>query len=755
MRLSCGEWPVPALYLLFSPRLQHIPSVLIPSYSQGHYYSSVFPLQANEHGLDPVQVREDAGQSEAATSSSPYTRPLPVPHHQSSSKNEGSTSADQVRLASSQSHDALMSDSGASQSSNSGKQSSSRVNDVSAAGPSNQDPDIPNISSSESRHACESEQSSGLFRDREEGDAAQEIGLTRENIRQLNIQADQGRKQKTRGRGHRRDRVELATYAQSRESSPDEDDRASWGRPRRRPRKPRSRGSLVAFSRAGSVIGSKHEDALDPLLDSSGASSSQSDSHITLDFNLEAERARIQDFFQAKGYLPAPRQTPDAMRRRLRVLRRLGLERSDTEHLALDRFIRLALSVFRVSGASVSVVGRDKEYYLASSKSTRRTISLEESIAAHVIVSAKPECLVISDASRDWRFCKNPLVSNGQGPIRFMAAAPLCVGRGTKASMFGCLSVQDAQPRLFSPEQQAILMDIAECIVNEVSPCQVICSTSDSADLSSSSCTPNKLPSRVQNCIKVSFPSSPRLTTVSVDFLRRFLKVRPNERAGKHSSKSTQSSGSSPGGNTSRGGGAIKNNTNKRISGRDKDQDEIDIDIYDEACSEIRYALDAHAVAVVDLSQFHLFYPAFQGSSIGGSTGKGGTSRSSETRKAHDPNALAAASVKTPSSEKTPPTGMSSTVMPAKTSGGTSEHAASYHHSEESESFQYQRGSRRARQTYALTDPTAPGRTPQVLYIPTGRRTESRSKLSESMRIARGKMDSTEDDVSWTIRIDI
>ena len=44
------------------------------------------------------------------------------------------------------------------------------------------------------------------------------------------------------------------------------------------------------------------------------------------------------------------------------------------------------------------------------------------------------------------------------------------------------------------------------------------------------------------------------------------------------------------------------------------------------------------------------------------------------------------------------------------------------------EGYSRSRTSRRAKKTYALTDPTAPSRTPQVLYIPSGRRLDSKGK---------------------------
>lgn len=46
---------------------------------------------------------------------------------------------------------------------------------------------------------------------------------------------------------------------------------------------------------------------------------------------------------------------------------------------------------------------------------------------------------------------------------------------------------------------------------------------------------------------------------------------------------------------------------------------------------------------------------------------------------------------------------------------------------DELEGYSRIRGSKRAQQTYALRDPTAPSQTPQVLYIPSGRRTGSKN----------------------------
>lgn len=153
---------------------------------------------------------------------------------------------------------------------------------------------------------------------------------------------------------------------------------------------------------------------------------------------------------------------------------------------------------------------------------------------------------------------------------------------------------------------------------------------------------------------------------------------------------------------------------------------EGDIDIYDEACAEIRYALDAYAVAVVDLSQFHLFYPAFTGSSAGGSTSRSRTKKEST-------ESLTSVGRDRSTPTEVPPrgggSGDGSTVRGLSTRKGwkDSTDGVVSTAADDEEGYSRSRGSKRAKKTYALSDPTAPGRTPQVLYIPSGRRANSKA----------------------------
>ena len=227
---------------------------------------------------------------------------------------------------------------------------------------------------------------------------------------------------------------------------------------------------------------------------------------------------------------------------------------------------------------------------------------------------------------------------------------------------------------------------------------------------------------------------------VSVDFLRRSLKHRPNERAGKSSDASQEGGGYGSG---IRGGAGLDpelqssnsaSSGQKRRTGADSLQDGSQIDIFDEACAEIRYALGADAVAIVDLSQFHLFYPNFSTSSTAGSTRTGtmteATFRAGMPEPA-GPRRAPGRSTPDPAStlSSDTPTGSSGTdgiPPPAARRSGTSNSMGPHSIQEsnrtirdEPEGYQRSHDGRAARSTYAVRDPLAPSITPQVLYIPT------------------------------------
>jgi hypothetical protein len=297
----------------------------------------------------------------------------------------------------------------------------------------------------------------------------------------------------------------------------------------------------------------------------------------------------------------------------------------------------------------------------------------------------------------------------------------------------------------------------------------------DSAKLhqSKSSPTPRNLfPHQIPACIHSEGRPANTHLSVSVEFLRRSLKNRPSERAG-----------SSAGGTRSSNTGSQESG-GKRKSGQDNGVSSGDIDIYDEACREIRLALDAYAVAVVDLSQFHLFYPAYQSSSTAGTSARGDSatySASSQTRGNGSTDggstvhggggggSMFGASSNNGQGSVTSESntimmrgggsgGSGTTIHPAgsRLGGGvpgTSSSTQSGTRSqtgdgdEPNESYSKPRNRKTARKTYAVTDPTAPSRTPQVLFIPS-RKKSNYQKKGKGYKGDGQDQESKEDEVS-------
>ncbi|KIR78165.1 hypothetical protein I306_04783 [Cryptococcus gattii EJB2] len=477
---------------------------------------------------------------------------------------------------------------------------------TSSSGPSNQDPNIPNIPFTDKQEQSYFTSKAADAKDKRKKFKHPE-GMTRENMEKLGDEYKTETKRGKKGSSKREKKAKVRPMkGDYKESSEEDAEKPS----KRRARRPRSRGSLV--SRHGQPLDDPFlraaQDApLDPALLDSATNSSTSVSLADLHHNYAAERIRVREYFQKNGYLPPPRQTEEASRRRLRAIRRLGLENAETFQVeTIDRLARLAVSFFKTNGAVISVIGKSKQLFLSEIGFGARSCEVDMSVCYHAMTmsQAGDKCIVINDASKDWRFRKNPLVDEGRGPVQFYAGAPLKVGQGSREVTIGTLCVVDNKPRdEFGMDQRELLADLARCVVSELELLYSQHATIESA----------------------------KLHQISVDFLRRSLKHRPLECAGRSTGISS-GSGSTPmrgdrAGNdgSSASGSTRSSGSRKRIEGADEHQNDETVDIYDEACREIRSALDAYAVSVVDLSQFHLFYPAYQNSSTGGGTTRAGS----------------------------------------------------------------------------------------------------------------------------------
>lgn len=348
--------------------------------------------------------------------------------------------------------------------------------DVSSSGAVNQDPDIPNIPDGDlpPTSAAPEPERKGPGKDDLTGN-----NLTGNNVNRM----DRSQKEEHSNKGSRlgssvgktfrrrrkmhADHAELASLknSASQGSSPEED--ATPAAPavrRQRPPYTRSRGSLTS---SHSVLREGKEISVDEALITR---SDRSVSSLSIEFDPTDEPARVRQFYEANGYMPAPRQPADVVRRRLRVIRRLGLENPDQLlRDSLDRFTRLAVSIFGTKMALVSIVAKDRQLFLSEIGFDRDWTHLDVAFCCHTIMGTGNQCLIVPDAAKDWRFRSNPLVDNGKGAIQFYAGAPLKVGSGSKSTIIGSLCVIDAKPREFGERDKALLQDLADCVVSEVS----------------------------------------------------------------------------------------------------------------------------------------------------------------------------------------------------------------------------------------------------------------------------------------------
>ena len=146
---------------------------------------------------------------------------------------------------------------------------------------------------------------------------------------------------------------------------------------------------------------------------------------------------------------------------RLRDLQRLGLLDSPADP-QLDRIVSLACSVLGMPIALVSLVDRDRQWFLARRGLAATETPREMAFCAHAI--ADDGVLMVPDARADARFATNPLVL-ADPRIRFYAGAPL---RSPEGHKLGTLCVIDRQPRRLEPEQLQQLQLMADLVMHDL-----------------------------------------------------------------------------------------------------------------------------------------------------------------------------------------------------------------------------------------------------------------------------------------------
>jgi len=146
---------------------------------------------------------------------------------------------------------------------------------------------------------------------------------------------------------------------------------------------------------------------------------------------------------------------------RLRDLERQGvLDHPADEHF--DRLVTLTASVLDTPIALISLVDRDRQWFLARHGLEIKETPRQMAFCAHAIVG--DETLVVPDASQDSRFNTNPLVI-AEPKLRFYAGTPL---QSRDGHNLGTLCVIDHQPRQFASKQVTLLEELAQLVLREL-----------------------------------------------------------------------------------------------------------------------------------------------------------------------------------------------------------------------------------------------------------------------------------------------
>ncbi len=149
---------------------------------------------------------------------------------------------------------------------------------------------------------------------------------------------------------------------------------------------------------------------------------------------------------------------------RIIAIRQLGLLSGQSK--LFDEVAAKVAAAFGTAIALVTVIDEEHQHWagavgLPEKLDACRMSDRETSICGHVI--AANDILIIEDVAKDPRFANNPfLLENG---IRFYAGAPLRTSAGTA---LGSLCVIDLKPRSFSPEDGAVLQEMARQLMIKI-----------------------------------------------------------------------------------------------------------------------------------------------------------------------------------------------------------------------------------------------------------------------------------------------
>jgi EAL domain-containing protein (putative c-di-GMP-specific phosphodiesterase class I)/GAF domain-containing protein len=129
---------------------------------------------------------------------------------------------------------------------------------------------------------------------------------------------------------------------------------------------------------------------------------------------------------------------------------------------SFDRICRLAAAYFNVPTVLISLVDRDRQWFLSRIGFAASETPIGQSLCAHAIQD--DQVMEVNDARLDLRFCDNPLVTAEQG-IRFYAGTPL---RTQEGFAIGTLCLIDKFPHQLDEGDRLLLMDLGELVMQQI-----------------------------------------------------------------------------------------------------------------------------------------------------------------------------------------------------------------------------------------------------------------------------------------------
>lgn len=160
-----------------------------------------------------------------------------------------------------------------------------------------------------------------------------------------------------------------------------------------------------------------------------------------------------------------PSSTGDLQR--VQSMRALGLLDTQADP-RFDRLTRIAAATFRMPIAVISLVDEQRQWFKSSLGLSVLETPRSVAFCNHAIAGAA--IMVVTDALLDERFAQSALVA-GSPHVRFYAGARVCTADGQPV---GTLCVMDTVPRLFGPEEQALLRDLASLVEDELQRSQIV-----------------------------------------------------------------------------------------------------------------------------------------------------------------------------------------------------------------------------------------------------------------------------------------